>query len=193
MTPPYSDLLAAIGQKIVLSDPDKAYLLAAFQPLKRKKSEYLLRMGDSCQHLYFVSQGYLRHFHTNELGTDVTTEIVTSPTLVTAFESFLQNTPSSQNIQCLTPCELLRISKGDYDTLYTTIAQWPLFCQQVYEKHILRMSQRLHLLQCFSATERYETLLTTQPEIMRHTPVKHLASYLGIQPQSLSRIRKNIK
>ncbi|MBX2842423.1 MAG: Crp/Fnr family transcriptional regulator, partial [Flammeovirgaceae bacterium] len=73
------------------------------------------------------------------------------------------------------------------------VEAWPRFCQSVYEDYILQISKRLNILQNLTATEKYENLLASSPHIALHTPVKYLASYLGIQPQSLSRIRKTIK
>ena len=71
--------------------------------------------------------------------------------------------------------------------------EWPAFCRSVYEDSILKMSRRIQALQSKTAEERYEQLIETQADMALHVPVKYLASYLGIRPQSLSRIRNGQK
>lgn len=185
-------ILRFIQQKISLSDAETDFITSSFTVLKKKKHDFILKQGHKADHLYFLSKGYVRLFRVDEKGNETTSHILVPNDFVTSFESFINHTHTKENIQCSSNCEFLRITKHNYDQLYTHIAHWHVFCQSVYERYIIKAQQRTDLLQNFSASDRYAKLLHTQPDIVLNTPVKHLATYLGIKPQSLSRIRKQI-
>ncbi|GAA0894146.1 Crp/Fnr family transcriptional regulator [Fulvivirga kasyanovii] len=189
----HKTLINIVESRVPVSPEEQELLTASFHPKSSKKNEFLLKSGQKPQQLYFIVSGYVRCFYVDDEGNEITTDILSARELVTSFESFLKDIPSSYSIQCISDCELLFISKQDYQALYQKVEGWPVFCQGVYESHILKMTSRINALQTLSASDRYEKLLNKQPEIALHTPVKHLASYLGIKPQSLSRIRKDIK
>ncbi|MBL6447909.1 Crp/Fnr family transcriptional regulator [Fulvivirga sp. 29W222] len=186
-------LINAVENRVSISPQEKELLSSSFHPLNCKKNECLLKAGQKPQKLYFIVSGFVRCFYIDHDGNEVTTDILSAGELVTSFESFLKDTSSSYSIQCISDCKLLFITKPDYKALYAEISEWAVFCQGVYENYILKMTERVNALQTLSASDRYEKLLKKKAEIALHTPVKHLASYLGIKPQSLSRIRKEIK
>ncbi len=185
-------LIDTIKEKVNISDDDIKILTSYFQIIPKRKNEYLVNEGDKSLYLYFIIDGFVRCFLTDE-GNEITTQIYTTKDFVTSFESFLNNDFSKENIQCTSDCALLRISKDEYQRLHNEVSNWSIFCKSVYEDQIMRISERAYSLQKLSASNRYVKLLNTQPQIALNIAVKHLASYLGIQPQSLSRIRKSIK
>lgn len=193
MNQPFSDLIEEIQKKISVSSSERKILESSFKNLSTKKNEYLVKLGAKTQHLYFISSGYVRCFYVDEEGNEITTDILNPKNFVTSFESFMKKEVSNMSLQCITPCELLSISKQDHENLYFKVRQWSWFCQGIYEKSIMKMQNRINILQSLSASERYSTLLKHQRDIALNASVKHLASYLGIKPQSLSRIRKEIK
>lgn len=185
-------ILRFVQQKISLSDAEIDFITASFVIVKKKKNEFILKYGHKADHLYFLSKGYVRVFHEDENGYETTSNILSVNDFVTSFESFTNQCPAKESIQCSSDCELLCISKQNYDLLYIHVSGWQVFCQSVYERYIIKSQQRTFILQNLSASDRYAKLLHTQPDIVLNTPVKHLATYLGIKPQSLSRIRKQI-
>lgn len=184
-------LVDVIKKNVNLTDKELEILTAYFEIITRKKNEFLVNEGSKSLYLYFIIDGYVRCFHNDE-GNEITTQISTTKDFVTSFESFLNNDFSKENIQCTSDCTLLRISKDEYENLYREVSNWSIFCKSVYEDHIRKISERAYSLQNLSASKRYLRLLSTQPNIALNSAVKHLASYLGIKPQSLSRIRKGI-
>lgn len=183
-------LLKKIEKKIPLSDLEKDHLITAFTLQKCSKNDYLIRSGETAHYLYFLLDGFVRCFTQDEEGNEITTELIAPRNLFTAFESFTLQNSSSAFLQCLTDCSYLRISKNKYEELFSTIPQWSVFCRSVYDGQLIRDSKRKSILQSMNAKERYNYILENDPELALHVPVKYLASYLGIQPQSLSRIRK---
>ncbi len=186
-----SILIDTIKEKINVSEKEEEILAATFQIITKNKNEYLVKEGSTSRYLYFIIKGYVRYFYLND-GNEITTEISTSMDFVASFKSFVNNEYSIENLQCTSDCILLGISKDEYQNLYKEVSYWSIFCNGVYENHIMKISERANSLQNLSASERYLKLLDTQPNIALNTAVKHLASYLGIKPQSLSRIRKEI-
>jgi len=184
-------LIDTISKKINLSKEEIKILLSSFQIITKNKNEYLVNQGNKSTYLYFLTKGYVRFFYNDE-GNEITTQIYTKKSFITSFESFIKNNSSKENIQCNSDCTLLRISKNQYENLYKEISDWSIFCESVYQNYILKTGERVNSLQNLSASKRYLNLLQNQPNIALNTPVKHLASYLGIKPQSLSRIRKEI-
>lgn len=184
-------LIDIIKEKIDISDNEIEILTSNFQIITKQKNEYLVIEGSKSLYLYFIIDGFVRYFHIDD-GNEITTQISTTKDFVTSFESFLNNSFSKENIQCTSDCTLLRISKDEYQNLYREVSNWSLFCKNVYEDQIRKISERANSLQKLSASQRYLKLLNKQPKIALNTAVKHLASYLGIKPQSLSRIRKEV-
>lgn len=184
-------LINRVKAKIALTGRETEILNSRFREVEKRKGELLLREGALARHLYFIISGFVRSFHISN-GEEITTQIAVAGDFVTSFESYNESTPSEENIQCISGCELLSISKADHGKLYDEVAHWMTFCNSVYEDSIIRYAKRVNSLQNLSASERYEEILATQPEIALNASVKHLASYLGIKPQSLSRIRKSI-
>jgi CRP-like cAMP-binding protein len=184
-------LLDSIKEVTIISDNEVEILTSAFKIITKKKNEYLVEEGALSPNLYFIVKGYVRCFYIED-GNEITTQIYSTKDFVTSFKSFLNNEYSKEYIQCTSNCTLLSISKFDYDKLYQEVSTWSTFCKSVYEKHIVKISERANSLQNLSASDRYLRLLNTQPNIALNTAVKHLASYLGIKPQSLSRIRKDV-
>ena len=184
-------LINTIKNKIKLSANEEELLISYFEFIQTNKNDYLINVGSTSRYLYFVVEGYIRSFYVDN-GIEITNQFTSANEFVTSFESFAHNIESKENVQCMSDCSLLRISKSNYEQLFKEVASWSTFCNGVYEKHILRMSERANSLQTLSASERYLKFLDKRPNIVQHANVKHLASYLGIKPQSLSRIRKEI-
>jgi len=186
-------LLETVANKIVLSESERNYLQSSFQYQRSEKGEHLIVQGTVVQNLYFVVNGYCRAYHYTPEGEEITTNIAAPGEFVTAFEGFINSCESKEFVQCITHCELLMISKDRHDSLYDQITNWSVYCRGVYEFHILKLAERLAMMQNLSAAARYEKLLNTQPGLAQNAAIKYLASYLGIRPQSLSRLRKTIK
>ncbi|MFZ6013659.1 MAG: Crp/Fnr family transcriptional regulator [Bacteroidota bacterium] len=189
----YAPLIDVIRNEISLSETEEIALASAFNLLSVSRGELLLQSGTIPQTLYFISSGFVRCFDVDTAGNEITTNISTSNDFITSFESFVKVIPAKESIQCISDCILLCVSKHEYDKLYDHVAGWSDFCQTVYENYIIKLTNRVNGLQNLSATDRYIQLLNTHPDVALNTAVKQLASYLGIRPQSLSRIRKNIK
>lgn len=184
------ELIDIIESKIEISDLDKKHIYSIGKCIRVKKKKIILTEGQTADKLFFIKSGILRSYLITNSGDDLTSEITPSLNFLTSFESFGKEIPSNEFIETLTDCELVEISKKDYLKLFNTVKEWPLFCNYLFEQYVKKSAERISSLKNLSAKERYNNFVSKNPEINKSVPIKHLASFLGIKPQSLSRIRK---
>ncbi len=156
------------------------------------KHDFLLQPGAICHHLGFVVNGTLRTFYVDSAGNDVSFLFHWTGQLFTNYESVLTRQPSTLAIQALEPTTVQLIHRDDLFALYETSMYWQRFGRIMADQIFLTARQRINDLLFLSPEERYLALLSQQPTVFQKIPQKYIATYLGITPQSLSRIRKRI-
>lgn len=184
-------LIRYISFLFTVSDADIKLLTNSFKYENFAKGSTLEKENTVAKKLYFIKSGFVRIF-CNENGEEVTTQIVGANDFITGFNSFITGAISKENIKCISDCEVLYINKSDYDKLTKESTIWSAFCKQVYEKAITFNLQRTTDLLILSAEKRYLKLLSEKAEIVQNVPIQYIASFIGIKPESLSRIRKKI-
>ena len=157
-----------------------------------KKKEFLLSAGNVENYMYYVIEGTFRHFMVKD-EKEICTDFVFPDTMMSSFISFGSRKPSFINIQALTDAKVMRISKKSVDEFNDFSKNSERFTRQTTE--ILYTQKALREISLISTTaeERYIRLLEKYPKIEKVIAVKDLATYLGIHPESLSRIRKKLK
>lgn len=162
-----------------------------FESFSTKKNDLLEVENTRTKYLYFINEGFVRVFH-NMDGNEITSHINCESGFITSFQSFISGNLSYENVQCITDCKLLKISNKNLEALYKSNQNWEKFGRIVIEQSIIYNEQRNKDLIELSAEKRYLKLLKNQPEIIQNVPLQYIASFLGIKPESLSRIRKKI-
>lgn len=185
-------LKQTIQSAISLSTDDMEFMVSLFKPLTLKKEEYFLAVGKKCNHVAFIQSGMLRVFYPTDKGEETTCYFALPGEFITSFASFNSQIPSTENIEAIMPTELLVISKPDLEMLYRTLPATQEFGRKAAENLTIIMEKRIALFLNNSAHERYQYLLDNNPVLIQTVPLQYLASYLGISPQHLSRLRKNI-
>ncbi|MGJ1360649.1 Crp/Fnr family transcriptional regulator [Sphingobacterium spiritivorum] len=156
------------------------------------KNKILEAEGKIPRYLYFVVSGFVRLFYYNEKGDEVTTHINCPPGFITAYTNFANQTPSDENLECVTECELLRIKKSALDDLVQQSPAFRDFSIIVFQQSLAYNERRAKDLAALSAEQRYLKLLDEQPELLHNIPMQYIASFLGMNAKSLSRIRRKI-
>ncbi|GLU53133.1 Crp/Fnr family transcriptional regulator [Dyadobacter frigoris] len=187
----YARLLNLISSIITINDRDNDLVHELFEPFSGSRGEILEPQGKPAEFLYFINKGFLRLFYFED-GNEVTTNINCPPGFITSFTSFIEKTPSTINLQCITDCELLRIDKKNLDYLYRQGQKWGEFARVVTEHSLNYNEQRTRDMLVLNAEQRYQKLILKQPDIIRNVPLQYIASFIGIKPESLSRIRRQI-
>ena len=184
-----SDFLKEFGV-LTTTEIDNFHRLGTIRHLQ--KGEFFISEGKSCKEVAFIKSGILRSFFTPESGEEITYCITFPNTLMTAYSSFITSLPTLENIQAVAPCELLIIQKTAIDQLSETSLNWVRFFKIIAEQQYIELEKRLFLFQKEKAKKRYMDLLENQPAYVQQIPLQYLASYLGITPRHLSRLRKEI-
>jgi CRP/FNR family transcriptional regulator, anaerobic regulatory protein len=142
--------------------------------------------------LYFVNEGYLRSFYYDNDGDEITTYLATPDYYMASFLSLSQQKVSNENIETITDCSLLKISREDFLKIIEKYPDFREYSLQIFERAFSQMNQRANDLATLTAEQRYTQLLKNQGNILQNVPIQYIASFLGIKPQSLSRIRKQM-
>ena len=171
-----------------LSTGAQEALRDCFKQVVLAKNDFLLTEGKICRHLYFLEHGALRGYYNLE-GREITHWFGFEKDFVTSFHSFITHEPAVENIQLLEGCVLWSISKDTLSGLFNQFHEIERLVRITYEKYYIRLEERFVNAQFKSAAERYEQLIEQTPHIIERVPLGQIASYLGISPETLSRIR----
>jgi CRP-like cAMP-binding protein len=182
---------AYLERNVVLSDEDWNFFSSKLVQRKFPKKANLLELGNVEQHLSFIEVGIVRFF-IPKLENDLTFGFCFENEFVSAYDSFLTQTPSIYQIETLTPTSIWSLSYEDLQEIYaqTSIGNTVgrLAAENLYR---IKAQRELSLLND-TAEQRYLNLFNQRPELLKFIALKYLASYIGITPQALSRIRKRI-
>lgn len=188
----HNQLIQLISVRTQLSDVERELCIQYFEPVLYPKNRVIEEEGKVPQYLYFVISGFVRLFHYNDKGDEVTTHINCPPGFITSYSNFTNQTRSDENLECITDCELLRITKTDLDLLTQKSPAFKDFSFFVFQKSLSYNEKRAKELATLTAEKRYLKLMTEHPELLHNVPMQYIASFLGMNPKSLSRIRKQI-
>ena len=173
-----------------ISEKDEEIILSAFEPFYIKKKKDLLRYGDVCMHIDFIVKGCLRSYYVDEKGIEHIYQIRMDNSWISDLESFFSRKPSKYYIEALEDTQLLRITQEDLDKLYEEIPSLERYFRILFQKAYVNSLKRLSSTMWEPAVDRYENLIKKHPDMFQRVPLVYIASYLGITPESLSRIRK---
>ena len=154
-----------------------------------RKSGFLIRAGQVENHIYFLNKGATRNYFIKD-GKDFTVDFLFEGSFVTAYYSFITREPSSVYIELLDDTETVVISYEQLQRFYKKYHYGEKIGRLIAESQYVKRLRREMELLSLTAEERYVTLLKKDPVLVSNLSVKHLSSYLGIQPESLSRIRR---
>jgi CRP-like cAMP-binding protein len=171
-----------------LSDDTKSDLENCLETFNFPKNHALLKQGQICNYLYFVDNGLLRLFYYRD-GKDITDYFATKQNIIGGIDSFFSRKPSEKIIETLEPCKLIAISFNNLEKLYQKHHDLERIGRVLSVGAFLSMQERLFAIQFHPAKQRYQELLTNNPDILQRVSLGHIASYLGITQVTLSRIR----
>jgi len=188
----YKQLKSKISEYISLNPSDYELIESLFKFRIVDKGTSVIEIGKRTNEVFFVNSGYLRYYKISASGEELIIHIYAPHNFATALNSFFLNKESEEELQTITKCELLCITKYDLDKLYSINQKWQYFGRMLMESFLIEKEQRIIDQLSLTGQEKYIKLLETNPDIIQNVQVKYLASFLGIQPESLSRIKKQI-
>lgn len=188
----YELLFEKFNEKIHLTEEEKERCKSFFLPKKLRKRQYLLQEGDVAKYTAFVEKGMLRSYSIDEKGNEHIVEFAFEGWWMGDLYSFITGEPSAYNIDALEECELLLLSRQAEEQLFERIPKMERFFRILVQNHLIALQQRLVSSLSRSAEEKYNELVQSCPTIPQRVPQHMMASYLGITPETLSRIRKQM-
>lgn len=188
----YEQLLKTVQQKVTLTS-DEAELLKQFFTLKKvRKRQYMLNEGEVCKYNLFVAKGLLRSFGVEENGYEQVVQFAVEGWWISDLNSFFSGDVAVYNIEALEDCELLLLTRQSMDKMLEKLPKMERYFRLLMQNHIVALRQRIIASQRHSAEERYIRLIEGFPTILARVPQQYIASYLGMTPETLSRVRKQI-
>jgi len=174
-----------------LSCEDEALLKEKLQLKSFKKKEIVLRKNQVCKHVYFINKGIMRSFSLIN-GKEQTNQFYFENSYCSSYESFLIQSPSPLIIENLTDTEVWALAYKDVQKLYTISPALNTFGRKIAELLYIDFNMRSRSLQIDDAKTRYLNIIKNRPEIIQKIPNYLIASFIGVTPESLSRIKNEV-
>jgi len=184
-------LLAYLSDKLHLSSKDKELVQKYFILEQQTANTTLLKTGQVERYVYFLEKGIIRGYQ-NQNGKIVVGHLVGENNFFNSLDSFMTEAPSLYCFEAITDIEYYKITKLDLELLKSYDTQWTNFITNVINEHLICKMDRVKDFQTLTAKERYLKFLKETPDLASQVSVENMASYLGIEAPSLSRIRKQI-
>ena len=186
------DKLKKYCQAVVpLNDAELELIDLYFEGKTLKKKDFLLQDNKVCDFIAFIEEGSIRHFHIKD-GDEKTCDISFENAWVTDFQSFTHDMVGKMNLQAMEASSVLFIRKKNLYKLYKECSKYETFGRIMAEQVAQKATEIAMSLSSEKPEERFQNLIAKQPDLFQRVPQKYIANFLGISPESLSRIRNRI-
>jgi CRP-like cAMP-binding protein len=187
-----SPLIIQLKKVYKFSDKECARIIPLFESQKVKKNEHLFREGDIVKYVYFVEKGCLRQYYINNNGDERTIYFKMENGWASELVSFLDKTPTELNLQALEDGQLQIINQKNWVYAVTQIRSFTMGFIRAQQDTNYMLKKRLAEATVETPEEKYLRLLKEEPTLLQRIPLYHIAHYLAMTPETLSRIRKKI-
>ncbi|QHT70738.1 Crp/Fnr family transcriptional regulator [Rhodocytophaga rosea] len=185
-------LLRSIEEKVPSTEVEIAVCKSYFKPKKLRKRQFLIQEGEVCNQLAFVEKGVLYSYSTDAKGTPRVIQFAFEGWWIADLYSFFTREPSGLHIEVLEDCELLLLDREHHQGLLQQVPKYETYMRILYQNAYVALQRRIEGTVGLTAEEKYLRLLEEYPAILNKVPLHLVASFLGITPETLSRIRKQI-
>ncbi|WP_109831941.1 Crp/Fnr family transcriptional regulator [Reichenbachiella versicolor] len=185
-----SSLIDHLQSKVSLSALEEEHIKYAFEEFQLHKKQRLLSAGDHSRYAYFITKGCMRSFFIDEKGVEHVSQLAFENHWISDLHGFLTSSSATHFIDSIEASTILRISLDRLEKLYLDVPAMERYFRQLFQSAYVATARRLDKSLTETADIRYAKLIKEQPDIAQRVPLIHIASYLGITPESLSRIRK---
>lgn len=188
----YELFFRKFNEKISLTEEEETLVKQYLTPKKLRKKQYLLQEGDICKSIAFVEKGVLRAYSVDEKGNEHIIQFGLEGWLISDLYSFLSNEPATYNIDAIEDAELVLISKSAHEELLRKLPRYETFTRLNITGAYLAMQKRLTSIISSTLEERYTGFINLYPNIVQRVPQHMIASYMGLTPETLSRVRQKM-
>ena len=183
-------LLKSISDVVPLTSEEQEIIKKYFVPKRLKKRQFLYQEGNVCDRYTYVSKGSLVTYSTDERGNQHVISFALEGYWVADLVSLYNREPSSLNTEALEHCELLQLKAGQQEELFKLVPAYERYTRIKYTDTCVELQKRIESSLGLTADEKYNRLIKQFPVLTAKIPLNLIASYLGVTPETLSRIRK---
>jgi CRP-like cAMP-binding protein len=188
----YELFLQKLRETVGFNEDELVMMKKHFTPKKLRKKQYLLQEGDVCKFIAFVEKGALRMYSIDDKGGEHILQFAMEGWHIADLYSFLTGEASTYNIEAMEDCELVLISKQAHDELLDKLPKYERYIRLQITNAYIAMQRRLTSIISMPLDERYANLNKDYPHIVQRVPQHMIASYMGLTPETLSRVRRKI-
>lgn len=188
----YELFFKSFNNRIALTPKEEEIIKPYLMPKKLRKRQYLLQDGDICKFIAFVEKGALREYSVDEKGNEHIIQFALEGWTISDLYSFLTGEPSTYNIDAIEDSELILISKSAHEELLLKVPKYETYTRLQITGAYIAMQKRLTSIIGSTIEERFTNFTALYPDIVQRVPQHMIASYMGLQPETLSRIRRKI-
>lgn len=188
----YELFFQSFNNRIALTQKEEEIIQPYLMPKKIRKKQYLLQEGDTCKFIAFVEKGALREYSVDEKGNEHIIQFALEGWTISDLYSFLTGEPSTYNIDAIEDSELILISKAAHEELLLKVPKYETYTRLQITGAYIAMQKRLTSIIGSTIEERFTNFTALYPDIVQRVPQHMIASYMGLQPETLSRIRRKI-
>ncbi len=188
----YSLILKNISRFVQLTPEETALFTAQLRVKHLKKKQFLVQEGEVCRHTFFVNKGCLRTYFTDKEGVEHNMQFAIEDWWGGDMHSFLSQKPSRYNVVALEDSELLAFERNAQEEIFQKIPKFERFFRLLLQNAFIAFQDRILAGLSETAEERYIKFRDKYPSMDMRIPQNQIASYLGITPESLSRIRRHM-
>ncbi|TRW23931.1 Crp/Fnr family transcriptional regulator [Flavobacterium zepuense] len=187
----FDNFINYLQSKITVTDEEIEMVKAVCRLKKLRRKQYLLQEGDVWRYNAFVSKGLVRTYRVDDKGQEHIFQFSPEDWWAGDRYSYLNDTPAQFNIEALEDSEIVLIAKGDYENLLEAIPAYNTFVRMLLERSFVRLQNRVYMGNSYTAEEKYNDFIKAYPDIPSRVPQHMIASYLGVSPETLSRVRNH--
>jgi CRP/FNR family transcriptional regulator, anaerobic regulatory protein len=176
--------------KYNLSEKELQLTMSSYTPLLVGANDFFLKEGLICNYIGFVLKGLLRSYFYDDHANEITTAFFSEGSLIISFDSFNNHVPSKEYIKAIEDSELMVVSYERQKELYQLVPAWNQICKDLADGFSREMLERASSFQTLTATERYQKFCDENPQLLQRVNLGYIASYIGVDNATLSRIRK---
>lgn len=175
-----------------LSEDEKLVIETHMKPRRFRKKQYFLQEGDVCKYAGFIVKGSAKTFSVDEEGNEIILKLSIENWWLTDFESFYQLTPSRYNIEAMEDLEILQVTNAQVEEFFKPIPAFSAMMEVIKQNNAIANQRRMQAAISYTAEERYTDFVSNYPHFLLRFPQNVIASYLGLSPETLSRLRKKL-
>lgn len=185
----FERLKNSLDEHVALTNEEWEYFKNYFRPKRMLKRQFLLQEGDICRELAFVEKGSLYSYTVDSVGNKHVIRFAFEGWWMANLHSFFTEQPTRLNIEILENSELLMLDRKYHDKLLKELPAYESYIRIIVQNAYVALQQRVENALGLTAEEKYERLIEESPEFLNRVPLNLVASYLGVSPETLSRVR----